>query len=507
MLNLREKVITAFVSGGVIFLISGLISFWIGRKVVDTTKDFDDLLKIEGNLREVKKIVDEATKFNMRDRLKDAQPFVSDIVTTLSVLEKLGFNTGDFSSLLMEYFKTVGGALDVGLTYESIAEISGKAKKLKESFAALRAEHSKKIERLATGSALITLLVAVSVSIVFSLFGFFFSSRIVSSIKAVSDFLKKLSAGGADISKKISVSSRDEIGQLSESFNSFLDSLSSLVKEIYSVSTSLASAAHEAYAVIEEIFSGFQKQSQEVARISTSAEELSATISETVKNVREVSNFSETAFQSANSSGEIIFSSLSGIYQVQEKMKELVRATKVVSDSSRNIANLTGDIMDITDQTNLLALNASIEAARAGDYGKGFRVVAEEVRKLSNRTGQIAQNITKMVKDFSSSADAVASSIDEISKIVVQRADEAKKGTEAISSISENFKKTKNEIMYVASAASQQEKVTYEVSESVTKVAQFIESSNRSLESMREMSKNLSILSEKLSDLIRNFKI
>ncbi len=234
---------------------------------------------------------------------------------------------------------------------------------------------------------------------------------------------------------------------------------------------------------------------------------MSATATEMFKNVKKISEYSEKSYQEITRGSDVIVSAISGIYEVAERMKKVIESIKVISKGSSQISNFIGNIMDITEQTNILALNATIEASRAGEHGKGFSVVAAEVRKLSERTAQIAREISKIVKDFSDKVDEAVNFINVIYKVVEEKVIKAREGMSAISLISENFKKVKDDTSYISSAVGQQDKAARGVAQSALKIVQMMEASQTSLQNIRDVAKELSLKAEKLSALVKNFKV
>ncbi len=204
---------------------------------------------------------------------------------------------------------------------------------------------------------------------------------------------------------------KDSINDLAFSFNSALSDVVDAVQATASASTQISSST-------EEMAAGSHQQSSQTSEVATAVEEMTKTILETTKNASMASEFAKDAGSIAQEGGKIVCETVVGMQKIAEVVKNSAVTIRALGTSSNQIGEIIQVIDDIADQTNLLALNAAIEAARAGEQGRGFAVVADEVRKLAERTTQATKEIATMIKQIQKDTDSAVDSIEQGNKVV-----------------------------------------------------------------------------------------
>ncbi len=332
-----------------------------------------------------------------------------------------------------------------------------------------------------------------------------------------------------DLTQKISqskiestgINSTDEIGQLVNSIELTLESKNkigssldkmrlNLTKTLQNLNenTSLVAAAATEIASSAEIMSkGSQDQTNMVTQVSTAIEEITATIVESSNNSAEASQSAQSAAQTATEGGQIVSETIDGMQRISSVVSESAQSIGKLAESSNQIGEIIGVIDDIADQTNLLALNAAIEAARAGEQGRGFAVVADEVRKLAERTGTATNEITQMINSIQLETSEAVTSMETGSSEVDKGRELTDKAGNALSSIVTMSESVMHMIQQIAVASEQQTCAAEEIAKNIEYISNISIENTKGAEESSDAALGLSKQAEELKIIVEQFKI
>ncbi|GAB4194192.1 MAG: hypothetical protein Kow00105_08400 [Phycisphaeraceae bacterium] len=310
-----------------------------------------------------------------------------------------------------------------------------------------------------------------------------------------------------DLTKRVEVTSKDEIGQLSECFNGFVGTLQEVITEVTTSTQEVAGAATQIAASSEEIASGMQEQSSQVTQISSAVEQMSASIVEVARKSGEAANEAGDSGRVAEEGGQVVRDTIVGMNSISDAVKAGAASVSELGKRGEQIGQIIEVINDIADQTNLLALNAAIEAARAGEHGRGFAVVADEVRKLADRTTkateEIAESITAIQAETGEAVAKMTAGTEQV-QVGVEKATAAGKSLEQIVT---GARKVAENVQSIAAAAEQQSAAAEQVSRNIESITAVTAQSTEGAQQAAQAATQLSSKAEQLLALISKFKI
>ncbi len=310
-----------------------------------------------------------------------------------------------------------------------------------------------------------------------------------------------------DLSVNIKIESEDETGQLLLSMHNMADNLKKIIGEIKSTSENVASASEELSASSAEMSKGVVEQSDRSTQIATAATEMSQTVGDIAKNTATIATSANEAARVAKEGERIVEKSIVEVQEIAETVKESTGLMVSLSGRSKQIGDIVNVINEIADQTNLLALNAAIEAARAGEQGKGFAVVADEVRKLSERTAKATSEIGSMIGLIQNEIEKTVSSMEGVSRKVGVGVDFSFQAGEALRKIVGSVNELQSMVQQIASATEEMSATSEEISRDIMTVANVSKETSSGSGQIANASSDLAYLATKLTDIGKQFKV
>lgn len=323
-------------------------------------------------------------------------------------------------------------------------------------------------------------------------------TRVTNAMGAIAD---------GDLSTKIRIFANDEIGDLGNSINRMLDSMNGMMHAINSAAVQVASAASQLHATSEQMATGAEEVAAQTGSVATAGEEMAATSTEIASNCNMAAEEASKACSAANEGAGVVKQTISVMNLIAVRVRESAQTVESLGSRSDQIGDIISTIEDIADQTNLLALNAAIEAARAGEQGRGFAVVADEVRALAERTTRATREISEMIKAIQRETRGAVSSMHEGVVQVEQGTAEAERSGSALEGILDKINSLTMQINQIATAAEEQTATTSEISNNIQQITEVIHQTAQGTQESATAATQLTGLAEELQQLVGRFKI
>ena len=350
----------------------------------------------------------------------------------------------------------------------------------------------------------ILLSAVVMISILIAGIGYvvFFTRMLVKDIKAV-----QLSIDNGDLNTQFSTTRQDEMGQLQNSFDQFVGSIRDTLLQVSETAASVASASAEISSSTEEMAAGSQEQTTQSEEIARAVEQMAKSIAVNSESAGETAHTAEQAKIAAEQGGKVVTDTVGEMKQIANVVRESAGTIQNLGKSSDQIGEIIGVIEHIADQTNLLALNAAIEAARAGEQGRGFAVVADEVRKLAEQTTKATKQIAGMVQQIQSDSHGAVSSMANATKQVDAGIVLADRAGASLQEIVQTSQKVTDMVTQIAVANEEQSSTSEQISKNMEAIATVTQQTASGTQQIARAAEDLNRLTEALQHLVSQFKL
>ena len=332
-----------------------------------------------------------------------------------------------------------------------------------------------------------------------------FYRAVINSINAVAESSQRLADG--DLTATVNLSARDEMSAIGDSFNNMSDSFRKMVSQVLASSAQVATAAEELSVITSETTDGISRQQLETDQVATAINEMSATVQEVAGSAQSASVASQDAANEAHGGEQVVNNTIEQINQLAEGLSASANTIRALEADSENIGSVVDVIRGIAEQTNLLALNAAIEAARAGEQGRGFAVVADEVRNLASKTQSSTSEIQAMIEKLQGAARRAAEEMNSSSGLANQGVAAAAEAGSSLQKITAAVNTISDMNTHIASAAEEQTAVAEEINRNIANISQISEQNSTGASQTSSASSELAELANAMQQMMSRFKV
>ncbi|PKM30270.1 MAG: methyl-accepting chemotaxis protein [Gammaproteobacteria bacterium HGW-Gammaproteobacteria-11] len=334
----------------------------------------------------------------------------------------------------------------------------------------------------------------------------FFPGLIIKPLQDVLARIRDIADGEGDLTKRINVVSDDELGQLGLAFNQFLQQLQSIIQQVADSTLQLASASEQMSTIAASQDRLVNEQYHAIDQVSTAATEMTAAIHEVADNATSTADAASAADRQGHAAAEVVGQTMNALRRLAADVEEAAGVINHLEADSDKIGGVLSVIQAIAEQTNLLALNAAIEAARAGEQGRGFAVVADEVRALAARTQDSTRDIQQMIQSLQSGSAQAVSVMQRGAALAAQSVEQAAGAEQSLNETSQSVVRINDMAAQIAAACEEQSKTTEEIARNISGIRDLSNQAAQSSEESRQASDSMARLASALQQQVGRFR-
>ena len=363
------------------------------------------------------------------------------------------------------------------------------------------------VERIAAETTIknvtLAIVIAVLALVIYLFAGLYYS--VVGSINQIGEATRQMARG--DLNTRLTLNTRDELQRVATDFNDMGSAFKDVVMQIAEATAQLATMAEQTSVVTEQTNQALQTQLSETTQVATAMNEMSATVQEVASSTGRTSQAANEVNSQASEGQRAMQDTIAQIQQLSETVEGAGSVIQQLEQHSVEIGSILDVIKGIAEQTNLLALNAAIEAARAGEQGRGFAVVADEVRNLASKTQVSTEEINQMIEKLQSGSAQAVAAVNSSQKLARSAVEQASKTGDALTNISSSIERVNDMSTQIASAAEEQSAVTEEINRNIVQINEMTEQTAVGAKQTSAANSDQTRLAAELQGLVGRFKV
>ncbi|MGI2857781.1 methyl-accepting chemotaxis protein [Shewanella algae] len=357
------------------------------------------------------------------------------------------------------------------------------------------------------GKLWLTLMIVIVITLVTATLILFAAQRTVTPIRNMLDNLNDIAQGEGDLTKRLQVHGEDEIAQLGQAFNRFVDKLQHIIRDVTTATHEVQDASGSIHAQTQAIAAQLANHNNETDQVVTAITEMSSTAQEVAMNTTQVAEATLVASDEVAKAQECVDTSLTEISTLMAEINSAADHIQSLNEQSQKINSVLSVIGGIAEQTNLLALNAAIEAARAGEQGRGFAVVADEVRSLASRTQASTLEINEMLSELHRLVSQAVSAMEESQQSCHRSVESSRLISESLGAVTSSVTSINDMSTQIATAATEQSSVTEEINRNIYAIQEIVAELLHSSEEAARVSQTVSHSGDNLGQLVNQFRV
>jgi methyl-accepting chemotaxis protein len=382
---------------------------------------------------------------------------------------------------------------------KAVADMQALEDKIKEEILKEQAAIESRVRLLVIMLAILGVAIGLGMSILVT-------RSIIAAIARMLGLIEEIAANNLAVAD-VQIASADEIGKAGSALNQMKNNLREMIQSIAGTAEHVASASEEISSSATQQAQGAETQKDQTTQAATAMQEMSSTVLQVSDNSNKAADAARKAAETARHGGGIVDQTLAKMREIADSVRGTAKKMEELGKSSDQIGRIIGVIDDIADQTNLLALNAAIEAARAGEQGRGFAVVADEVRKLAERTTTATKEIAQMIKNIQDETKTAVTAMEQGTKEVEGGVKTTAEAGDSLKEIIQMAEQVGEMITHIATAATEQSSATEQVNNNMDQIAKLVKESAIGAQQSAKACQDLSGLALDLQKMVGNFKL